>query len=115
MDITFDTDIFMAKFMKQFIEIAGSDGKLTEEEERLVSVTHDLIINILKDALIKAFEDGIITNEEEIYLSKLKDIIIDAITLVAEEDGYISKDELNLILTALIALKIPRSSLNIID
>ena len=64
---------------------------------------------MFRKALHNAIDDGVISEDEELHLKKIKEIIIETAQKIAEEDGTISNEEMDLILTVVVALKVPRS------
>ncbi len=112
MEPQFDTEVFVAKFMKSLFETAANDGIISLDEEKMIETIHDMVINIYSKALERAYEDGIITDDEVLHLSKIKDIINDVANVIALEDNNISDEELNLILGIMVALKVPKADNN---
>ena len=103
---TSDPDKILAKAMMHLIETAAKDGVITQEEVDLIDA-FEVSLKKYERALRKAFEDGVIDNDEEKILEDIKDKIISNGTQVAGIDG-ISKDEMNLLISMMLSLEIPR-------
>ncbi|MHA2171392.1 MAG: hypothetical protein ACXAB7_16010 [Candidatus Kariarchaeaceae archaeon] len=104
-----DTDRIIAEAMMYLFETAAKDGILSEEEKKFISEM-EITLNYYKEALKKAYDDGIITPQEVKYLTNLKEAIISEGFDVAEEFNGVSKDEMNMIISMICSLKVPKKT-----
>ncbi|MHA2251059.1 MAG: hypothetical protein ACXAD7_11910 [Candidatus Kariarchaeaceae archaeon] len=104
-----ESDKILAEAMMFLYETAAKDGKITDEEMKLISEM-EITLNYYKRALDKAYADDIITQEEVDQLNKLKEIIVSEGFDVADEFQGISKDEMNILVALICKLKVPKPS-----
>jgi len=104
-----DADKILAKAMMYLFQTAANDGIITEEEANLIN-SFELSLKQYDRALRAAFEDNIITREEKEKLIKVKEIIINSGRIIADEIDGISKDEMNLLISMMLSLEVPKES-----
>ncbi len=87
-------DIYKVK--AELKEVAMSDGYLSKEEQRLISV---IVKNLeaYTDFLKKAVKDGIIDDEERDELFEKRMRVMEGAYETARDDSNISEDEANLL------------------
>ena len=110
MSSTSDADKILAKAMMYLIETAAKDGVITQEEVDLID-TFEVSLKKYESALKDAYADGVITFEEEKKLHTIKDVIIEGGNLMANLVDGISKDEMNLLISMMLSLEVPKSSI----
>ena len=111
MDININIDVLIAEIMKSIIEVAARDGKISNDEELIVDNVHQNIKEFRK-ALKIAWEDKIITVEERELLEEIADKILDNAMETANADGFLTQEEMNLLLAIAMKVKVPK---NIVD
>ncbi|MHA2504687.1 MAG: hypothetical protein ACXAE3_17680 [Candidatus Kariarchaeaceae archaeon] len=108
MSLDSGADKILAKAMMYLIETAAKDGVITQEEVDLID-TFEVSLKKYEGALREAYADGIITLDEENRLHSIKDYIIEGGKLMADLADGISKDEMNLLISMMLSLEVPRS------
>ena len=83
---------------QDLVTIALQDGKITEEEKRLIKSIYDNITTF-KQAYRKAWEDDIITPEEKSLLTHLWKRIYDKTAESVQKEKQITLDEMKLLLS----------------
>ena len=99
-----DESNLLSDIIAKMTELAYADGKITEEEEELLTAAQ-INLMIYDEALEDALEDGIIDSEESEVLAGLKQQILDGAWQVASESDGISDDELKLLEVLLSKIK----------
>lgn len=100
-------DKLVAQAMKDIIEVAASDGIITDEEKRLIDLA-EISLALFRAEMKTALEDGVITKEERERLTTIKEKITELGTELANQDNNISKDELALLIAYIVAIKLPK-------
>ncbi|MCE7733539.1 MAG: hypothetical protein GPJ54_01590 [Candidatus Heimdallarchaeota archaeon] len=107
MDLEAQVDQIMARAIMHLMETAGKDGIITDEEREVVD-SIEFSLRFYKQMLIDALEDGEITPNEKKMLEGMKERIIKEGYNVAELVNGVSKDEMNLLISVMLSLKLPK-------
>ena len=107
MDLEAQVDQIMARAIMHLLETAGKDGIITDEEREVVD-SIEFSLRFYKQMLIDALEDGEITAKEKKMLEGMKERIIKEGYNVAELVNGVSKDEMNLLISVMLSLKLPK-------
>lgn len=102
-----EADKIIAIAMMNLIETASKDGVITQEESKMIE-SIEFSLRFYKKLLVDALEDGVVTSEEKESLEKMKDGLIDDAYKVAEEIDGISKDEMNLLISLMLKIVVPK-------
>ncbi|MFV2016694.1 MAG: hypothetical protein ACC656_14785 [Candidatus Heimdallarchaeota archaeon] len=107
MDLEVQVDRILARAIMHLMETAGKDGIITEEEREVVE-SIEFSFRFYKQMLVDALEDGEITPNEMRMLEGMKERIIKEGYNVAEIVNGVSKDEMNLLISVMLSLKLPK-------
>ncbi|OLS19005.1 MAG: hypothetical protein HeimC2_43290 [Candidatus Heimdallarchaeota archaeon LC_2] len=102
----------LAKTIMHLMETAGQDGIITEEEKEVIE-SIEFSLRFFKQMVVDALEDGVITTNEKYLLEGMKDRIIKEGFNIAESINGVSKDEMNLLISVMLSLKLPSVSIKI--
>ncbi|MHA2028178.1 MAG: hypothetical protein ACW99A_21235 [Candidatus Kariarchaeaceae archaeon] len=111
MDLEAQADRMLAHAIMHLMETAGKDGIITQEEQEVID-TIEFSLRFYKQMLIDALEDGEITSDEKRMLENMKERIIKEGFNVAELVNGVSKDEMNLLISLMLSLKLPKVTKN---
>ncbi len=98
-----------SKFYDILMEQALKDDKISNEERAILDAVKPMLFGILERAIEKAYEDNVITDMEYEQLERIKSLIIETAQVVANEDNYLSQDEMELIMSIMVGFKIPKN------
>ncbi len=107
MDVEAQVDRILANAIMHLMETAGKDGIITAEEKKVIE-SIEFSFRFYKQMLIDALEDGEISSNEMKMLEGMKERIIKEGYNVAELINGVSKDEMNLLISVMLSLKLPK-------
>ena len=93
--------------MMHLVQTATHNGLITEQEVMLLNEFNSTL-TYYGNELDRILAKGKVTNDDETYLNDLKETIIDNGFEVANEINGVSTDLMNLIVTVIISLRVPK-------
>ena len=88
----------LEKLMAKLNEVANQDGVVSDDEAQLMKTVKGFIEQYQNYKTITQ-EDGVIDEEERKKLKEMRKWILEGAWVEAQEDGFISKEESELIAT----------------
>lgn len=107
MDVEAQADRILAHAIMHLMETAGKDGVVTDDEREVIE-SIEFSLRFYKQMLVDALDDGEITPNEKKMLDGMKERIIKEGFNVAELINGVSKDEMNLLISVMLSLKLPK-------
>ena len=95
----------MKKFEVYYEKWVNPSDNCAEEKEVIESIEFSL--RFYKQMVVDALEDGVITDKEHHMLEGMKERIIKEGFNIAEAINGVSKDEMNLLISVMLSLKLP--------
>ncbi len=106
MDYEVQADKLLANTIMHLMETASKDGIITDEEAEVIECI-EFSLRFYKQMVLDALEDGIISPTEKHMLEGMKERIIKEGFNIAEAINGVSKDEMNLLVSVMLSLKLP--------
>ncbi len=104
------SDKIIANTMMHLIQTATNKG-LVSDQERILLDEFDQSLNYFGSELDRILFNEQITKENELYLYQLKDLIIENGFNLANEINGVSTELMNLIVSVIINLKVPKANI----
>ena len=102
-------DRLLAKTIMHLMETAGQDGIITAEEKEVIE-SIEFSLRFYKQMVVDALDDDVISDKEHHMLEGMKERIIKEGYNIAESINGVSKDEMNLLISVMLSLKLPSVS-----
>lgn len=106
MDYEVQADKILASTIMHLMETAGKDGVITDDEAEVIE-SIEFSLRFYRQMVVDALEDGVITPTEKHMLEGMKERIIKEGYNIAEAINGVSKDEMNLLISVMLSLKLP--------
>ena len=107
MDSSEQSEKIVATAMMHLIQTATKKGIITEQEKLLLD-EFDLSLQYYAEELKDILKKGSVSKKDETRLYQLKDTIIENGFLLANEINGVSTDMMNLIISLIFTLKVPK-------